>query len=169
MRGGEREKLDGHIFAGISVDFPFHDAPLNLLLSEELYLSSCIYIEEEHWRQGLNDSLQTRHGCAWSKLMVLKSDVARYWPFCISQGATKDEPQIHRTGVPGRPSSMHLVEMEYRARWDRGEAKTSISAEAELLAEWLKKEHATVPQPTPKTIANRLRHEHRERLTKPRN
>src|SRR5262245_54940762 len=102
MRDGEREKLQAHIFAGIPVDFPFHDTPFDLLLSEELYLSSCIYIDEEHWQQGLNDSLQTRQGCKWSKLMVLKSDVARYWPFCISQGATRDRPQIRHTGAPGR-------------------------------------------------------------------
>jgi hypothetical protein len=64
---------------------------------------------------------------------------------------------------------MHLVEAEYRARWDRGEAKTSIGAEAESLAEWLQKKHQDAPPLTPKTIANRLRHEHRERIAKSRN
>ena len=63
MRDGEQEKLKEQIFAGIPVDFPFHDTPFNLLLGEELYLSSCVYIDEEHWQQGSNDSLQTRHGC----------------------------------------------------------------------------------------------------------
>ena len=101
--------------------------------------------------------------------MVLKSDVARCWPSCVSQGATRDGTQIDHTGAPGRPSSMHLVEVEYRARWDRGEAKTSIGAEAEWLAEWLQKSHPEAPRLTPKTIANWLRHDDRERLTKPRN
>jgi hypothetical protein len=169
VRDGEREKLEGHIFAGIPVDFPFHDTPSSLLLSEDLYLSSCIYIGEEHWQQGSNDSLQTRHGCKWSKLMVLNSDVARYWPFCMSQGTTKDGPPIRHTGAPGRPSSMHLIEAEYRARCDRGEANTRIGAEAKLLADWLQKTHPEAPPLTPKTIANRLRHEHREQLAKPRN
>jgi hypothetical protein len=73
------------------------------------------------------------------------------------------------TGAPGRPTSMHLVEAEYRTRWDRGEAKTSIGAEAEWLAEWLRKRHPDAPQLTPKTIANRLRHEHRNRIAQSRN
>jgi hypothetical protein len=83
--------------------------------------------------------------------------------------ATNKTPLVHQTGAPGRPTSMHLVEAEYRARWDRGEAKTSIGAEAELLAEWLQKKHPDAPPLTPKTIANRLRHEHSERIAKSRN
>jgi hypothetical protein len=67
------------------------------------------------------------------------------------------------TGAPGRPTSMHLVEREYRDRWQRGEAKTGIGAEAKALAEWLRTEHPDAPQLKPKTIANRLRHEHRRR------
>jgi hypothetical protein len=83
--------------------------------------------------------------------------------------ATNETPLVHQTGAPGRPTSMHLVEAEYRARSDRGEAKTSIGAEAEWLAEWLQKKHPDAPQLTPKTIANRLRREHRERIAKSRN
>jgi hypothetical protein len=85
MRDGQREKLEGHIFVSIRVDFPFHDTPFNLLVSEELYLRSCVYIDEEHWQKGWNDVLEARHGAKWSKLMVLKSDVARRWPFGVSQ------------------------------------------------------------------------------------
>jgi hypothetical protein len=169
MREGQREKLEGHIFAGILVDFPFHDTPFNLLVSEELYLWSCVYIDEEHWQKGWNDVLETRHGAKWSKLMALKSDVARCWPFGLSQDTMKVPPQIHHTGAPGRPSSMHLVEAEYRARWHRGEAEASIGAEAKTLAEWLQNKHPDVPQLQPKSIANRLRHDHRERIGKAQN
>jgi hypothetical protein len=169
VRQGERERVAGHVFANIQVDYPFSDTPFNLLVSDELYLSCCVYIDKEHWQKGWNDVLETRQGCKWSKLMVLKSDVARCWPFCFGVDETEDPPQIRHTGAPGRPSSMHLVEAEYRARWDRGEAETSIGAEAEMLAEWLWKKHPDVPQLTPKTIANRLRHEHRERIAKARN
>lgn len=169
MRDGQREKLEGHIFAGILVDFPFHDTPFNLLVSEELYLRSRVYIDEEHWQKGRNDVLETRHGAEWSKLMVLKSNVARCWPFGASQDTTNDPLQIRYTGAPGRPSSMHLVEAEYRARCDRGEAEASIGAEAKALAEWLQTKHPHVPQLRPKSIANRLRHEHRERTAKAQN
>jgi hypothetical protein len=169
LQEGQRKKLEGHIFAGMLVDFPFHDTPFNLLVSEELYLSSCVYIDEEHWQKGWNDVLETRHGAKWSKLMALKSDVARCWPFGVSQATIEEPVQIHHTGAPGRPSLMHLVEAEYRARCNRGEAEASIGAEAKALAEWLQNKHPDVPRLKPKSIANRLRHEHRERTTKTQN
>lgn len=87
--------------------------------------------------------------------MVLKADVARCWPFA--------EALDYRTGAPGRPSPMHLVEEEHRARWARGEAETGITAESEALADWLRTEHPQAPPLRPKTIANKLRHEHRRR------
>ena len=63
---------------------------------------------------------------------------------------------------------MHLVELEYRARWDRGEANVSIGAEAQVLSEWLRNTHPDAPRLTPKTITNRLRHEHQGRTKKTR-
>ena len=81
VRDGAREKLEAHMFASIRVAFPFQcPPPLDLLESEELYLWSSFYIDEEEWQSGWNDALETRYGVKWSKLMVLKSDVARYWP-----------------------------------------------------------------------------------------
>jgi hypothetical protein len=161
LREGQREKIEGHIFAGISVDYPFADT--ELLLSSELYLSSRIYVDDEHWRKGFNDSLQTRYGCKWSHLMVLKSDVLRHWPFSSPENENSTTPLATKTGAPGRPSSMHLVEREYRARGDRGDTKANIGEEAKVLSEWLRSTHPDAPRLTPKTIANRLRHEHRMR------
>jgi hypothetical protein len=81
VRDGAREKLEAHMFASIRVAFPFQcPPPLDLLGSEELYLWSSFYIDEEEWQSGWNDALETRYGVKWSKLMVLKSDVARCWP-----------------------------------------------------------------------------------------
>jgi hypothetical protein len=167
MRDGQREKLDGHLFAGIPVDYPFLDTPLSLLLSEELYLCSCVYIDEVHWQNDWNDRLETRHSIRWSKLMVLKSDVAHYWPFV--DDPTDAARPVRQTGAPGRPTSMHLVEAEFRARWERGEVQKSIGAEADALCAWLKAAHPEAPRLTPKSIANRLRHEHRERILKAQN
>jgi len=129
---------------------------LDLILSEKLCLISRPCLDDEHWRGGFDDSLEDRRGARWRRLMVLKADVARCWPFA---GALD-----YRTGAPGRPTSMHLVELEYRDRWQRGEAETGINAEAEALAEWLRTEHPDAPQLGPKAIANRLRHEHRRRV-----
>ena len=163
LREGQREKIEGHIFAGISVDYPFADTPVELQLNTELYLSSCHYVDDEHWRKGFNDSLQTRYGRKWSHLMVLKSDVLRHWPFSSPENENSTIPLATKTGAPGRPSSMHLVEREYRARGDRGDTKASIGEEAKVLSEWLRSTHPDAPRLTPKTIANRLRHEHRMR------
>jgi len=150
------EHISGIHFASCLVAYPFSDTHLDLILGEELCLFSRPYLDDEHWRGGFDDSLEDRRGARWRRLMVLKADVARCWPFA---GALD-----YRTGAPGRPTSMHLVEQEWRDRWQRGDAETGIGAEAEALAEWLRTEHPDTPQLTPKTIKNRLRHKHRRRV-----
>jgi hypothetical protein len=156
--GTKPEHISGIHFASCLVDYPFSER-LGLI-REELCLVSRPYIDDEHWRGGFNDSLEDRRGVRWRRLMVLKADVARCWPFDI-EGPADVTPLV--TGAPGRPTSMYLVELEHRDRWQRGEAETGIGAEAEALAKWLRTKHPDAPQLTPKTIANRLRHEHRRR------
>jgi hypothetical protein len=156
VRDGATETVSGIHFASCSVNYPFSDARLDLILSKELCLFSRPYLDDQHWRGGFDDSLEDRRGARWRRLMVLKADVAHYWPFAAALD--------HRTGAPGRPSAMHLVEEEYRARWARGEAQSSIGAEAEYLSQWLANAHPTVPRVTAKTICNRLRSEHRRRV-----
>jgi hypothetical protein len=156
VRDGVIEHVSGIHFASCLVDYPFSDPSLELILSEELCLVSHPYIDDEHWRGWCHDSLQNRGDARWRRLMVFKADVARCWPFA----AVLD----HRTGAPGRPSAMHLVELEYRARWARGEALSGIGAEAEYLSQWLANTHPTLPKVTAKTIRNRLSSEHRQRL-----
>jgi hypothetical protein len=151
MRHGVAEQISGIHFASCSVDYPFSEPRLDLILSEELFLVSYPYLDDEHWRGGFDDSLQDRSGARWRRLMVLKSDIARCWPFALD----------YRTGAPGRPSAMHLVEEEHRARWARGEAHIKIGAEADDLVLWLAITHPTMPRATAKTIRNRLRTEHR--------
>lgn len=60
------------------------------------------------------------------------------------------------SGAPGRPTSMHLVENEFRRRMEEGSAEHSNSAESEILAEWLATTHPNEPRPTAKTIRNRI-------------
>jgi hypothetical protein len=83
--------------------------------------------------------------------------------------SASDAALPERTGAPGRPTSMHLIRAEYHARWERGEVLDSIGEEAEALSRWLMNTHPTAPSPTPKTIANNLRREHRRRLAERRN
>jgi hypothetical protein len=163
VRNGVTETISALHFASCRVDYPYSDADFDLILSEEFYLCSYPYIDDEHWRRAFDDSLRNRSGKHWERLMVLKSDVAHHWPFSLAQATGKTPGTTYQSGAPGRPTSMHLVEVEFRARWDRGDAKTSIGAEAQILSEWLQKKHPDAPQLTPKAIANRLRHEHRRR------
>jgi hypothetical protein len=153
VRNGERQPVPGLHFAGCRIDYPFIEEPFELLLSEDLYLSSFAYIDEQHWLKGHDDSLQNRHGRRWGRLMVLKSEVAKFWPF-DKVGEVTAPP---RTGVPGRPTSIHLVEAEFVARCDRKEVKASLAEEAEVLAAWLRNEHPNSPRLTAKTIKNNLR------------
>jgi hypothetical protein len=101
---------------------------------------------------------KVRRGRQWSKLMVLKSDIAREWPFDMETSAGQ-----RRSGAPGRPTSSQLVRLEYDARWQRGEVEKRIGAEAEALSAWLAKVHPKEVQLTPKTIRNTLSAEHRRR------
>jgi hypothetical protein len=91
----EPEHISGIHFASCPVHYPFSDLRWDLILSEELCLVSRPYIDDEHWRGGFNDCLEDRRGVRWGRLMVLKADVARCWPFATAQD--------HRTSAP-RPT-----------------------------------------------------------------
>jgi hypothetical protein len=94
-RDGATETVSGMHFASCSVHYPFSfSGPQDdLIFSKELCLFSRPYLDDEHWRGGLGDSLEDRGRVRWRRLMVLKADVAHCWPFAIAQD--------HRTGAPG--------------------------------------------------------------------
>jgi hypothetical protein len=158
IRNGEKQPVPGFHFAGCRVSYPFVEEPFELLLSDDLYLSSFAYLDEQHWLKGHDDSLQNRRGRQWGRLMVLKSDVAKFWPFDRVGEATAPP----RTGAPGRPTSSHLVEAEFVARSARNEVKASLAEEAQVLAAWLRSEHPSSPRLTAKTIKNKLRAVYRQ-------
>ena len=161
VREGKPERIDPFIFsASLKIGHPFSDDPLDLILSEELYLSPSVCLDAEHWHKGFNDSLQTRRGVEWAKLTVLKSEIAQCWPFA---GAVKEriEAPTFRTGAPGRPTPIHLVLAEHTRRLGRGETEVAVAAEAEHLRGWLRLSYPDVPLLTSKTIQNRIRAAHR--------
>ena len=94
-RDGVAEHISGIHFASCLVYYPFSDLRLDLILSEKLCLISRPCLDDEHWRGGFDDSLEDRRGARWRRLMVLKADVARYWPFATAQD--------HRTGTHTPP------------------------------------------------------------------
>lgn len=61
-----------------------------------------------------------------------------------------------RSGAPGRPTSMHLIEAEFARRVANGKTLPTLTAEANALAQWLKNTHPTAPQVKPKSIRNKL-------------
>ena len=68
-----------------------------------------------------------------------------------------------RTGGPGRPSSMkNLVLPEFERRLQQGLVAKTVREESRILAEWLHENHPSDPCPTPKTIENKIRDQHRE-------
>jgi hypothetical protein len=131
------------------VDYPFQDADFDLILSDEIHLRSYPYLDEEHWRRGFDDALVDRGGPRWRRLMVLRSDVARLWPF--------EAPEPLRTGAPGRPTSMQLIERELETRAAQGALEQTLAEQARVLETWLKVEHPEHPRARTKTIENGIR------------
>lgn len=73
------------------------------------------------------------------------------------EGTGNDPEPIYRSGAPGRPTSMHLIEAEMRKRADRGELQKSMLAEFESLSKWLGEKHPRAHPTKSKTISNNLR------------
>ena len=65
------------------------------------------------------------------------------------------------SGLPGRPTSMHLVLAEMRERHRRGDLHSSLAAEARHLSSWLKGAHPDSPTATPKAVENAIRNDFR--------
>lgn len=157
FRNGMREPVPGYQFAGVKVSYPFVDMPLELILSDEMYLQSYAYTDDKIWLEGLDDSLLKHRGPKWARLVVLRFDVARLWPFAQAGGKLRDADQLtYRSGGPGRPSSMYLVEAEFHRRCKFAAVEVSMAKESAYLAAWLWSAHPTAPPLTPKTITNRL-------------
>jgi hypothetical protein len=157
LSGGRREKLDGFLFASMPINYPFSERLIDLMLGEQLHLVSYVYVDDEHWRKGFDDSLRDRTGTKWSQLMAMKSEIAGYWPF----DRERNRPETHSGGA-GRPSAMHLVEAEYARRRALGELGGAIGTVATELAAWVKGAYPNLRTPTASTIANVLRERHRK-------
>lgn len=81
--------------------------------------------------------------------------------------AAAEQESVTRTGAPGRPSAMHLVEAEFVRRAEEGAIEESLAQQAKALAAWFEAAHPQLPCPTPKTIENRLRDAYRKAKSTP--
>jgi hypothetical protein len=152
VRNGRRETVPGVQFAGCRVDYPFSDAPLDPLPSDDLLLYSNPCIDETLGHRRSVDLLWDRRGDQCGQLLVLKADVLRHWPF---------ESQPTRSGAPGRPSSMHLVKAEFKQRVEQGEVEHSLAEQARVLESWLKENHPISPPLGKKRIEDGIRDDYR--------
>jgi hypothetical protein len=150
--GGEPEVVPPHVVAYCRFDPPFADTSDDLPFGTDLYLRSFPYLDDEHWRNGFDDALIVGHDERWNRLMVPKADVRKVWPFNM---------QPRKSGAPGRPSAMDLVEKEFQRRVAAGELKETLAAQSKVLAGWLQDNHPGEPPLTPKTIENKLRESYR--------
>jgi hypothetical protein len=98
------------------------------------------------------------NGCTYSQIAVVKEiKLSKEKWKSVKEIAGADASQrITRTGAAGRPSSMHVIEIELRRRIEQKEAEKSMMGESKYLASWLKEGHPDLPPVTPKGIANKL-------------
>ena len=90
------------------------------------------------------------------RLLIADEQMTRWLAHMRESFGITPEKAVPKSGAPGRPSSMHIVLDEFERRHACNQCEASREAEAKALAEWLKKTHPNAPQPTPKTIQNRL-------------
>jgi len=154
VKGGQPEPVPAHLFAGIHVDYPYVDASLDLMMSNDLILRSYPYVDDQHWRDGFDDALVDRSRDHWKRLMVEKGDVRSLWPFDESDVL---KPVVPRSGVPGRPTSSHLLFAEMTLRSSSGLLESSLAAESRILSSWLAHHHPEMPQAKPKAVQEAVR------------
>ena len=147
-------QINGAYFASITVEYPYQDeVHLNQMFGERPYIKCWRGWDDE--RERSIDELWIGDRKLYSHLQVRKEHVFKFWPFELDRAR-------YRSGGPGRPTSMHLVEQEFRSRRDRNIVAPSIKAESEALAQWLKERYPDAPPLRPKTIKNRLASEYRQ-------
>ena len=134
----------------------------SIIVGDDPWIGCMPYVDQQHWSSDFNDKLYlSKFGPAtWTHLQVKKADVLREIKF--DAGEEVRQP-IYTSGVPGRPTSMNLIRLEFEARYSRGDTAPSITSEAAALAEWLSRTHPEATPIKPKTIKNQLASEFRKR------
>lgn len=107
-----------------------------------------------------------------ARWLDLRFDVEDVRSLTIKAGATEPtEPMAptDRSGGPGAPSSMHLIERHMRDRHEAGLLLPTLVEEATALSSWFADQpsHAGLRPATAKTIKNRLRGLYRELSGRP--
>jgi hypothetical protein len=79
--GGTADVIAGSTFAGIAMGRPLSGVS-DILVGDDPWVMSTVYVDEEHWRGGFNDQLFSQKGApaSWTHLQVKKEDVLRSTP-----------------------------------------------------------------------------------------
>jgi hypothetical protein len=136
----------------------------------ELFDSGKYTITDDGW--AISRDAESDHE-AWGEVVFRKDEVdallspAPAEPRAESRPASDDTEASDRTGAPGRPSSSHLVELEFDRRVAAEEVLPTLKAEADWLARWLATKHPNFAKMTPKTIENKIRSSYNKRVRTP--
>jgi hypothetical protein len=129
---GERENdievIKPYQFASCRIAYPFEDHwNVRHRVQDRAVLISCPFIDDERWREGWDDSLVGPDGPLWRRIMVRRDQVAAAWPF-------KMKRTTYKTGLPGKPTSKHLIIAEFQARVERRETCATVSSPPRIQA-----------------------------------
>jgi hypothetical protein len=99
-------------------------------------------------------------GQAILEAVQLPRDMIEAW--CLAKGIPKPVfwfgGDKKTRGLPGRPSSMRLIENQMELRAKEGRLASTLGQESQELARWAEKNlQPREPRPQPRTICNRLR------------
>jgi hypothetical protein len=91
-------------FAGIAVDYPYSDAPDDLLWGERPHLRCYGIVDGEQWEQAHHDRLMGEDSRVpeYSHLQVSNSDLAREFPFAATDAAHEPPVEIELPRKPQR-------------------------------------------------------------------
>ena len=105
--------------------------------------------------------MQPKVVCRALPLLFLKQHVMRLWPTIVI-APLKAKPKVidqppYATGLPGRPTSWHLVEPEVTHRWKKPQNRElTISDWAEIMLKWTKVKHPAAAPLKIKSLKNKL-------------
>ena len=169
-----RLKIQGIAGHDIAVPIDVKDEPLPLLRSVEDFLSGSVPadLKPTVW---VDPEFSAEAAVRlWPAAYATDSASQAHWrqqrPFEAAKATMDDErsrPEpkpgdqvMTATGAPGRPSSMHLLDPEFKRRRDSNRCELSISAESKVLHAWLRENYPQAPLPTPRTIETRIRRDY---------
>ena len=134
--------------------------PISALAWLDLIIVECdygfdLYVKEWNVREDEGDIGRL----AWEGVRIKREDVLAFW--APLDASSTQEPAV-RSGLPGRPTSKHLVEQEFERRIKAGEVAPSLQAEATYLKDWLEKNHPDAPSSGLSAIQNNIRERYNE-------